>query len=93
LTWERLLDILSGPKTQQEVIMSVIGDERLDTHGALSNAARENVITPWRLEIDPFANASPLVDLSTLAGGLPDERDAEEILRDLDLCRRKRVGR
>jgi hypothetical protein len=73
--------------------MSVVGDERLDTHSVLSNAARENVITPWRLEIDPFANASPLVDLSTLTGGLPDDRDAKEILRDLDRCRRKRAQR
>jgi hypothetical protein len=87
LTWERLLDILCGPKTHQEVIMSIVGDERADTHRASSDAAGGHPITPRRLEIDPFANASPLVDLSSLAGGLPDDRDAEEILRDLRISR------
>jgi hypothetical protein len=87
LTWERLLDILCGPKTHQEVIMSIVGDERADTHRASSDVAFGDPTTPWRLEIDPFANASPLVDLSSLAGGLPDDRDAEEILRDLRISR------
>ena len=63
--------------------MSVIGDQRANTRRATSGLPDENSITPWRMQIDPFANASPLVDLSTLVGGLPDDRDAEEILRDL----------
>jgi hypothetical protein len=73
--------------------MSIVRDEQADIHRASSDIAQENANTPWRREIDPFAHASPLIDLSTLAGGLPDDRDAEEILRDLDRCRRKRVRR
>jgi hypothetical protein len=63
--------------------MSIPGDQRVDTHQSGSGLPCEHPITPWRLEIDPFAGASPLVELSLLAGGLPDGRDAEEILCDL----------
>jgi hypothetical protein len=91
LTWERPLDVLCGPEMNRKVMMSAIRDQRADIHRATSALPSENPITPWRLEIDPFANASPLIDLSLVAGGLPDDRDAEDILRDLDCCRMKRA--
>ncbi len=37
----------------------------------------------WRRAADPFGDAKPLVDLAVLVGGLPDDRDPDEILRDL----------
>ncbi|HLC43130.1 MAG TPA: hypothetical protein VJO34_16075 [Methylomirabilota bacterium] len=43
--------------------------------------------SPWRREEDPFRNAKPLADLKVLLGGLPDNRDPEEILRDLRAAR------
>jgi hypothetical protein len=67
----------------QEVMMSILGDQRVDSDRATSGGSYKDPITPWRLETDPFAGASPLVELSVLASGLPDDRDAEEILRDL----------
>jgi hypothetical protein len=47
------------------------------------------IVTPWRNETDPFANAKPL-DLSLLIGGYPDERDADEIIADLRAARKPR---
>ncbi len=49
----------------------------------------DGVVTPWRNETDPFANAKP-VDLSLLVGGYPDDRDADEIIADLRAARKPR---
>lgn len=39
---------------------------------------------------DPFRGARPLTDISLLVGGLPDTRNAEEIIRDLGSLRKAR---
>ncbi len=51
---------------------------------------QEGQLTPWRRLEDPFRDAKPLAELSILIGGLPDNRDPEEILRDL---RETRIAR
>lgn len=59
----------------------------------MSKARREierRPLTPWRRSGDPFRDAKPLGDLAVLIGGLPDDRDAEEILRDLRQMRSSR---
>ena len=38
-------------------------------------------------EAEPFLGAEPVSDLSEIAGGLPDERTADEIIADLRACR------
>lgn len=40
-------------------------------------------LTPWKRQDDPFQHAKPLAELAALIGGLPDDRDPEDILRDL----------
>lgn len=52
----------------------------------MSKARREidkKQLTPWRRSEDPFRDIKPLADLTVLIGELPDNRDADEILRDL----------
>ena len=46
--------------------------------------------TPWRRAEDPFRDARPLDDLAVLIGGLPDDRELDEILGEL---RRARLPR
>jgi hypothetical protein len=43
----------------------------------------EGQLIPWKRVEDPFRDAKPLAELTVLIGGLPDDRDPEEILRDL----------
>lgn len=52
----------------------------------MSKARREidkKQLTLWRRSEDPFRDIKPLADLTVLIGGLPDDRDAEEILMGL----------
>ncbi len=51
---------------------------------------QEGQLTPWRRVEDPFGDIRPLGELSAFIGGLPDDRDPEEILRDLRQARRIR---
>jgi len=73
--------------------MSVAEQQQVEDHQAGASFPSEGPATPWRVELDPFANASPVDDLSALIGGLPDARDTDEILRDLAHCRTKRARR
>lgn len=67
--------------------LEVLGD-RVDAGAeASSSLPYEARPTPWRREDDPFRDARPLPELAVLIGGLPDDRDAEEILRDLRASR------
>ena len=47
--------------------------------------------TSWRVEADPFANFTTSTDLRVLLGGLPDDRDPDEILKDLQNARVPRL--
>jgi len=52
----------------------------------MSNAKRktdDRWLIPWRRTEDPFKDAKPLDNMAVLIGGLPDERDPDEIIRDL----------
>jgi hypothetical protein len=44
-------------------------------------------VIPAKSAEDPFRDAKPLTDLTVLIGGLPDDRDADEILCDLRRAR------
>jgi hypothetical protein len=48
-------------------------------------------LTPWRIEADPFANFTASTDLSVFLGGLPDDRNPDEILKDLQEARLPRL--
>jgi hypothetical protein len=73
--------------------MDIIGEHRVKDRRPAPGLPEERPVTPWCAEVDPFAQASPVADLSIIAGGLPDPRDADEILRDLASCRMKRARR
>jgi hypothetical protein len=70
-----------------------VAEQQQEDRQVGANLPREGPVTPWHLESDPFANALPVSDLAVLTGGLPDARDADEILRDLAHCRVKRARR
>jgi hypothetical protein len=71
--------------------MATLDHKQLKDDAVVSVPVREAPSTPWRVATDPFAKATPVHDLSTLVGGLPDPRDAEAILRDLARCRTGRA--
>ena len=73
--------------------MSVVEQHHVEDDPSRANFPHADPVTPWRLKFDPFTHASPVVDLAVLTGGLPDARDADEILRDLADCRKKRARR
>lgn len=50
----------------------------------------EGLRTEWTSSTDPFLGVEPLHDVSVLIGGLPDDRDASDILADLRALRRPR---
>ena len=43
----------------------------------------ERRLTSWKRVDDPFQGIKPLENITVLAGGLPDDRDPDDILRDL----------
>jgi hypothetical protein len=69
--------------------MSVTGNRRVRSRPSDQQVRREELSISRPSEADPFAGAIPVEDLAVLAGGLPDDRDAEEILGDLARCRAK----
>jgi len=74
-------------------MMDIIERQRSDEDGADAEFCKETPVTLPQGEPDPFAHARPIHDLSVLIGGLPDTREAEEILHDLARCRMKRTLR
>jgi hypothetical protein len=73
--------------------MDVVERQQIEKDESRSSVPVEGSATPRQEEPDPFAGASPIYDLTRIAGGLPDSRDADEILRDLARCRVKRRQR
>jgi len=63
--------------------LEIIGEMVLEGEGSALRLPDEAQLTPWRREEDPFRDAKPLAELTVLIGGLPDNRDPEEILKDL----------
>src|SRR5438046_578703 len=83
--------ILRGERAIRRQHMSVVEQQQVEGRPAEASLPSEGPVTPWRHQSDPFAGISPIVDLSMLTGGLPDARDADDILRDLAECRMKRA--
>jgi hypothetical protein len=63
--------------------LEILDGEPDEGEDAPSRLPHEGQLTPWKRTDDPFRDARPMVDLTLLIGGLPDDRDTEEILRDL----------
>jgi hypothetical protein len=63
--------------------LEILEDGTDDGKDASARLPHEGRPTPWRRDDDPFRGAKPLADLGILMGGLPDDRDPEEIITDL----------
>jgi hypothetical protein len=70
--------------------LEILDDGGGEDEDLLGRLPREGQLTPWKQVEDPFRDAKPVEDLSILIGGLPDDRDPEEILRDLKRIRIER---
>jgi hypothetical protein len=78
----------TGPKNRVAVTLARLRARKLSPKRR-REIARSAARARWQ-PADPLADAKPVDDLSVLIGGLPDSRDAEEILRDLRAARRPR---
>lgn len=63
--------------------LEIIDDGVDEEEHAAAKLPYEGQLTPWKRVEDPFRDAKPLGELTILTGGLPDDRDPDEILRDL----------
>ncbi len=68
--------------------LEILDEESQGDHDA--RLPHEGQLTPWRSAEDPFRDAMPLASLAILLGGLPDDRDPEEILSDIRQSRTTR---
>lgn len=63
--------------------LEILDGEVEEREDSLARLPYEGQLTPWKRQEDPFQHAKPLAELAVLIGGLPDDRDPEDILRDL----------
>lgn len=70
--------------------LEILDGEVEEREDSLARLPYEGQLTPWKRQEDPFQHARPLAELAALIGGLPDDRDPEDILRDLRQIRTMR---